>query len=154
LAPETASVTKCEVNASHYSHLRGILDGLNLVGVSQPETNSPEETHGSPGTVPSWRTWKPEQLGPGRCTWAMATPTWSSHCECSPYAPAEFTVSLPLHSTTEQESMNKWPLLPPRVRAEIDPGDFQAEEPKVSKEKKVGGICPESGRCNRLKSCS
>ena len=72
-------------------HLPGILGGSHLPVVSQPEISSPEETHGTPGTVPSWHTqetesprlesaWMqgppgtvrlpttqlPEQFGPGR----------------------------------------------------------------------------------------
>ena len=68
-----------------------------------------------------WSTQETEQLGPGRCTpaLAVATPMWSSHCKYSPHMTAAFAVSLPLHSTGEQVGPNKWPLLLPRVRAEV-----------------------------------
>ena len=74
------------------------------------------------GTVPLQSTLEPEQCGYGKYTrpWPVANPVWSIHCEhahtCQWYL---FAVSLSLHSTVEQVSLNKWLLLPPRVRAEI-----------------------------------
>ena len=35
--------------------------------------------------------------------WAMATPTWSSHCRCSPYAPAVYSVPpFPQHNRARE----------------------------------------------------
>ena len=57
----------CEKAVSCYLHLPGILDSSHWLGVSQTEISSPKETHGTPGTVPSWGTQETKWLGPGRC---------------------------------------------------------------------------------------
>ena len=45
-----------------------------------------------------------------------------------------FAVSLPPHNTSEQVSLNKWPLLPPSVRVEVRHWrDLQTEEAKINK---------------------
>ena len=46
----------CEQDASRSPHLPGILDSWHLPGGWQSEIRSPEETHTTPGTVPSWHT--------------------------------------------------------------------------------------------------
>ena len=63
-------------------------------------------------------------------------PAWSVRCEHSPHMLAAFVwVSLPLHITTEQVSLNKGPPLPPRVRVEIRHWrDLETEEAKINKE--------------------
>lgn len=61
-------------------------------------------------------------------------------------------VSVCLHSTTEQGSPNKWPLLPTHVRAEIRHWkELQSEEGKENKKERKGEP-PGSIRCNRLKN--
>ena len=60
------------------------------------ETQIPREMHGPPGTVPSWCTWEPGQLGPVKCTllWAMETPVWSIHWEHPPHMLVAFAWGL------------------------------------------------------------
>ena len=123
--------------------------------------------HSPSGSVPLWSTWEPECLVLGTAwnagpTWHSALiehpGPWavvdlgSTHClglwqnQHCPYTatlPTHasgylFAVSLPLHSTTEQVSLNKCSPSPPHVRAEIRHWrDLHAEEDKISKE---GGI--------------
>ena len=63
--------------------------------------------------------------------------------QCGPYTVSTphtcqwylFAVSLPPHNTIEQESLNKWPPLPPCVRVEIKHWrDLQIEEAKINRE--------------------
>ena len=80
------------------------------------------ETQGPLGAVPLQSTLEPEQCGHRKDTppWTVANqcgpPTVSTPHTCQRCLSAG---SLPLHSTVEQVSLNKWPLSPPRVRAEI-----------------------------------
>ena len=96
------------------------------------------ETQGPLGTVPLQSTLEPEQCGPqSTCHLRL----WQTNCgpstvstphTCQRY---QFAVSLPLHRTTKQVSLNKWPPLPPCVRAEIrHQKDLQTEEAKINKE--------------------
>ena len=145
-------------------------------------TQIPREMHGPSGTAPSWCTWDPDWPGPGMCTRHMAHLWWyvcGTHGslprlgpglahnlelwqpQCGPSTGSTphtcrwclLVVSVCLHSTTEQGSLNKWPLLPTHVRAEIRHWrELQSEEGKENKERK--GNRPGSIRCNRLKPCS
>ena len=88
--------------------------------------------HGAPGSLGSldlgsahcFELWQP-QCGPSTgntphtCWWHL------------------LGVSVPLHSTTEQGSPNKWPLSPTQIRAEIKHWrELQSEEGKLKKKKK------------------
>ena len=103
--------------------------------------------NGCPGkSVPLQSTQEPELLKSGKCTkcrahfgqcpcrapWSQRSgdPRGTCHfdlgqTQCGLYTVSTphtchlFTVSLPSHNTTEQVSPNKWPHLPPCVRAEI-----------------------------------
>ena len=130
----------------------------------QPEISSPEETHGTRGTVLSQHTQESEQLKLGKCSklraklgechrrapWRLSRVDpgstrhlglWQTQCGPST-ASAPHTcqwyllaVSLPTNKTTEQVSLNKWPPLPPCVRAEIRPRRvLQTEEAEIKKE--------------------
>ena len=118
--PQRLHLPNCELTASCYQHLPGILDGSYLLGVLQPETSFPEEMHSPPGTVPLWCTQGPELHGPAHPHWAVATPVWSNSAS-APYACQQqlLAVSFPLHSTTEQVSLKKWLVSPSYVRVEI-----------------------------------
>ena len=60
-----------------------------------------------------------------------------------------FAVFLSLHSTTEQVSLNKWPLHALMSGQKFDTEEMQAEEACLCKERR--GNHPECVRCNRLK---
>ena len=116
-------------------------------------------------TQPIWQsTWEPEQSRPGKCTkrrahlghcpckapWSLSRVNrGSTSClglwqiKCCPSTARTphtcqwywFTVSLPLHWTTEQVSLNKGLPSPPCVRVEIRHWrDLQTEEAKINKE--------------------
>ena len=123
--------------------------------------------HSPSGSVPLQSTWEPEKLRPGKCTkcrahlaqcpyrapWTVSSVDLGSthylglwqnqHCPYTATLPTHasgylFAVSLPLHSTTEQVSLNKCSPSPPHVRAEIRHWrDLHAEEAKISKEKGI-----------------
>ena len=125
--------------------------------------------------VPLWSIWEPEPpwLRAGKCTkhrahfgqcscrapWSLSRVDLESTChKCGPYTVSTphtrqrylFAMLLPPHNTTEQVSLNKWPPLPPCVRAEIRHlRDLQTEEAKLRRGNHSG-----SDRCNRLKPCS
>ena len=97
--------------------------------------------------------------------WAWAAWTWDLHIALdygnSQYGPSTasaphtsqqylFSVTLPLHSTTEQVSPSKWPLSLPHVKVEIRHWrDLQAEEADQRKEKK--GKLPEKSQVQHIK---
>ena len=101
----------CEQAASCEPHLFGILDRSHLPGVLQPEISSSEETHGTPGKVPSWSTQETIRLGLGKCIRHTAhlgqctrqAPgavwTWEGHKRHRPSG------SVPLWSTQEPERL-------------------------------------------------
>ena len=112
----------CERASSGYPCLPGILDVSYLLRVSQPETSSLEEMQGPSGTVPSWCTRSPSSLDLGS---TCHLELWQSPWYPSPASAPQtsqwylFAVSLPLPSTTEHVSLNKWSLSPLHVRVEI-----------------------------------
>ena len=80
-----------------------------------------------PGSTRHLRPWQSRMVPP-----LQALPT---HAQCL------FTVSLPLLSTTEQVSLNKWPPSPPHISGRNSTKrDLQTEEVKINKE---GGTTPE-----------
>ena len=79
-----------------------------------PETSSPEEMHGPPGTVLSRPTKEAQRLGSGRC---MLPCAWQPHVvhplQVLPHVPVVLVCSgPPCHSTPEPVSPKKWPLSP------------------------------------------
>ena len=80
--------------------------------------------------------WSQSIAGLGSACRLWGNPAWSIRCEHSPHMLAAFVwVSLPLHITIEQVSLNKGPPLPPRVRVEIRHWrDLETEEAKTNKE--------------------
>ena len=56
----------CEQVPSSSPRFPGILNSSHQPGVSQPEISSPEETHGTPETVPVRYTWETQRPGEGR----------------------------------------------------------------------------------------
>ena len=85
----------------------------------------------------AWAVWTQEihtALAVAICLWQTqcGPSTMRTPHACQWYL---FTVFLPPHNTTEQVSLNKWPPLPPCVRAEIrHQKDLQTEEAKINKE--------------------
>ena len=89
-----------------------------------------------PGTVPLQITVEPEQ-----CRSEKDMPPWAVPNQCCPYTASTphtcqwhlFAVSLHANNTTEQVSLNKWPVSPPCVRAKIIYWrDLQTEEAKIN----------------------
>ena len=125
-------------------------------------------------TVMEYQEPESERLKPGKCTkpkvrfrqfpyratWSLSCVDWESthpergHTQCGPDTASAphtrqwylFAVFLPPHSMTEHVSLNKWPPLPPCVRAETRHWrDVQTEEAKINRGNLFG-----SDTCNRL----
>ena len=127
----------------------GVPKNLNLSGLDLGSAPSPGlTTDSSLAEQPrAWkcRPWKHtrSERGQTQCGWDTA----STPHTCQWHLFAGF---FPLHSRTEQVSINKWPPPPPCVRAEIRHWrDQQTEEAKINR----GNHCG-SDRGNRLKPCS
>ena len=143
LTPQITTTIKLWTHARHYPHLPESLSGLALPRMSQPGTNSPGEAH------------DPPQTG--------QPPSGPSHGKHSVHTPAVSAVPLPLPSTTEQVSPNKWLLSPPRVVSgwRTDPGErLRRGNPKTKVEhqglwaKERRGNRLRSGKCRGLNACN
>ena len=136
--------------------------------------------HTTTGSEPLQSTQEPEQLRAGKGTkcrahlgqcpcrapWSLSRVDpgstrhlglWQTQCGPPPASTPHtrqwhlFAVSLPPHNTTKQVSLNKWPHLPPCIRAEIRHGRALKTR---SQNKQRRGNYSGSDRCNRLKPCS
>lgn len=142
LTPQITTTIKLWAPASRYPHFPESLSGLALPRVSQPGTNSSGEAYDPPQ--------------PGQ------PPSGPSHSKHSLHTPAVSAVPLPLPSTTEQVSPNKWLLSPPHVWAENRHGERlrRRGNPKTKVEhqklwaKEGRGNRPRRGKCRGLNSCN
>ena len=126
--------------------LCGVPENLNLSGLDLGSARNPGPTSDS---------CRQSNLEPEQCRLGKHTHHERGQTQCGPHTVSTphthqwylFAVFLPPHSTTEQVSLNKWPPLPPCVRAEIRHWrDLQTEEAKINRGNHFG-----INRCNRLK---